>query len=64
MSTKNETDLIDVTDFYNLLCLENGFKARGERFIVPRAKWQLWQATLLKEYLSDDTTHNSEDPKG
>jgi hypothetical protein len=58
MSTEIDDSLIDVTDFYVMLCAEEGFVPHGERFIVPRKKWDYWQANLLKEYFSDDRTHD------
>lgn len=64
MNTRNDTDLIDVTDFYKRLCLEEGIKAHGERLILPRATWEKWQATLLREYLSDDETRACENSEG
>ena len=64
MNTESDTELIDVTEFYQRLCMEGGIKAHGERLILPRAKWELWQATLLKEYLSDDETRACENSEG
>lgn len=64
MNTRNDTDLIDLTELYERLCAEEGFRPHGERLVLPRAKWELWQATLLKEYLTDDTTHDSENSEG
>lgn len=64
MNIKNEFDLIDVTEFYKRLCMEEGIKPHGERLILPRATWELWQSTLLKEYLLDDTAYACENSEG
>jgi hypothetical protein len=63
VNTRNETELIDLTELYERLCAEEGFRPHGERLVLPRAKWELWQATLLKEYLTD-AAHDCENSEG